>query len=343
MCRLIPTSASLDQVLVGQLDVFICSASFENRCLVVPRMVKRMEDACQVLICRNVDHLSAVRGNFERLDEMFGDSHTCELSSNDPIGNADHFVDALSGFFESGSTIKIGVDITTFTRESLLILLRCLVEMMRPEDSLLAFYNRAASYEGVGLDDQWLSRGVREIRSVLGYSGDFMPTRRTHLVMLAGFEDDRAFRLAAEVEPTALSLGLPDAKYGHAAEHDAKMSARRERWLGQKDRWLSHLGSTVYEFNFHGYSVEECMQAIEDAVGRERSMNTVLAAMNTKISTVAAGLFALRNRDVQVSYAQAEMYNYDRYSSAADDVYVCDLRGALEPLWSDPGLVKRLS
>lgn len=332
MNNVIPASAALGDVLPRPLDVFICSASFEDRCLVVPKMVERSDTVGSVIVCHSVDHLSAVRGNLGMLNAMFSNSLGCQLSSNDPIASAEEFKRTLGRSFERQEARYIAVDITTFTRESLLILLRCLVEFMEPGDALVGLYNRAATYEGEGKEDQWLSRGVREIRSVLGYPGDFMPTQRTHLVILAGFEDDRAFRIATEVEPTVLSLGLPSPVRGHAAEHSTKMTARRDRWLAQKDRWLPYLGSRMHEFHFHGYSIEECMAAIRETVDREKEMNTILAAMNTKMSTVAAGVFALHNPEVQISYAQAEVYNYDQYSTAADDVYIFDLQDALRPL-----------
>ena len=332
MNKVVSASATLDDVLPKPLDVFICSASFEDRCLVVPRMVERSDAVGSVVVCHSIDHLSAVGGNLGTLNMMFGDSLGCELNGDDPIANAEEFKRTLSRFFDGQEMRNIGVDITTFTRESLLILLRCLVQFMEPTDALVGFYNRAATYEGVGKENQWLSRGVREIRSVLGYPGDFMPTQHTHLVILAGFEDDRAFRVATEVEPTVLSLGLPSPVRGHGAEHSTKMTARRDRWLAQKDRWLSYLGSRIHEFYFHGYSITEGMETIRGIVNREKQMNTVLAAMNTKMSTVAAGVFALHNPEVQISYAQAEVYNYDQYSTAADDVYVFSLQDALRPL-----------
>ena len=61
-------------------------------------------------------------------------------------------------------------------------------------------------------------------------------------------------------------------------------------------------------------------------------MNTVMAAMNTKISTLAVGLYALQNPEVQVSYAQADVYNYERYSEAADDVYVFNMLSVFSEL-----------
>lgn len=330
---LIRRSGSLNAALAGKLDAFICSASFEDRCLSVPKMVAR-ETACRgrTLIASNGEHIASVIDNQDTLAQMFDGETVCQLDPDDPIATADQLISGLRDLlFVGGGPRHVGVDVTTFTRESLLILFRCLLEVLHPEASLVGFYNRASSYEG-GLTDgeQWLSRGVREIRSVLGYPGDFRPTRRTHLIVLAGFEDDRAMQLTNELEPSILSLGSPDPTGGHARVHDEKMQIR-------KARWLSHLGCPVNEFVFDGYDLRRCIESIGGAAKTEPSMNTVMAAMNTKISTLAAGIYALRNPEVQLSYAQADVYNYARYSVAADDVYIFDLSGAIRDLAIRPG------
>ena len=317
-------TSAWDKKLFSDLDALICSASFEDRCLTVPNKFSYLASSVRsVIVAWNVNYLSAVGENRQRLLDMFPHSVNCELDADDPLVTADRFMQCLRDVFGDGNTPKrIGIDITAFTKESLLILLRCLLKVMKREDSVIGLYNRASSYEGVEKKDRWLSRGVREIRSVLGYPGNFRPTRRTHLVLLAGFEDDRALRLTAELEPSVLSLGTPDPKKGHAHEHNTTMQSR-------KARWLSHLGSEVREFYFDGYSLDKCVESIRLAVGQESSMNTILAPMNTKISTVATGIFALGNPDVQITYAQADVYNYDRYSSPADEVYVFDLSTTL--------------
>lgn len=325
---LVRRSGSLKQELGVELDAFICSASFEDRCLSVPKMlVGDVEWQGRALIASNSDSFPSVQDNQDALARMLTRGAVCQLSPDDPIATADQLVSGLRDLLPAArGPQRVGVDVTTFTRESLLILLCCFVEVLHPDGSLVGFYNTARSYEGgAGDGAQWLSRGVREIRSVLGYPGDFRPTRRTHLVVLAGFEDDRAMQLTDELEPSVLSLGSPDPKGGHAHVHDRKMQIR-------KARWLSHLGCPVNEFIFDGYDLEDCIQSIAVAAEKEPSMNIVMAAMNTKISTLAAGIYALRNPDVQMSYAQADVYNYERYSLAADDVYVFDLSDAIRGL-----------
>ena len=54
-------------------------------------------------------------------------------------------------------------------------------------------------------------------------------------------------------------------------------------------------------------------------------MNTVIAPMNNKISTVGAALAALKNPNIQISYAQADIYNVVGYSMPNDDYYLGEL------------------
>lgn len=322
--RVVLDSMPAGDFLPGRLDAFVCSASFEARCLTVPRMVQRDGYVGgPVMVASNADHVPAIEENEAALFDMFPEGVRCHLDPNDPLETADLLVELLGKLpMVKGRQRVIGFDVTTFTRESLLMLLLCFLNTLTPQDVLIGFYNRARGYEGDSERDQWLSRGVKEIRSVIGFPGDLKPTRRRHLVVLAGFEDDRAMHLAAELEPSVLSLGTPDPDKGHASEHDDKMQKR-------KSRWLSHFGSKVIEFRFDGYSIEKCVESIESAVGKEVSMNTILAPMNTKISTLAAGIFALRNPSVQITYAQADVYNHERYSRPGEEVYVFDLSSSI--------------
>lgn len=321
--------ASIRSVLPEVLDAFICSASFEGRSLSVPQMIAR-DSALDgpILVASNNLHIPSVGGNETAILQGFSNVIQCHLDSDDPLTTADRLSRDLQRLLDPTrkSGFRLGLDVTTFTRESLLILLRCLIDVLTPHDTLIGFYNRAESYEGsVGAGDQWLSRGVREIRSVLGYPGDLRPTRRNHLVMLAGFEDDRALQITTDLEPSVLSLGTPDPKSGHAYVHDEKMQQRRARWL-------SYLGCRVHEFFFDGYDLENCVVSIAQAVKAEPSMNTILSAMNTKISTLAAGVYALTNPDVQLTYAQADVYNVEGYSVAGEEVYVFDCSDTIRGL-----------
>ena len=112
--------------------------------------------------------------------------------------------------------------ITTFTHEALLILLRILQRQVTKRDLVHLVYAAAAEY-AVGLrpEEKWLTKGVLDVRSVLGYPGSMRPSWKSHLIVLVGFEADRATELIESYEPTVISLGFGDEKTQTSAGHHA--------------------------------------------------------------------------------------------------------------------------
>ena len=51
-------------------------------------------------------------------------------------------------------------------------------------------------------------------------------------------------------------------------------------------------------------------------------MNTVIAPLNTKISTIGADLAALENENIQLAYAKPNIYNVDGYSIPNEFIYL---------------------
>ena len=47
--------------------------------------------------------------------------------------------------------------------------------------------------------------------------------------------------------------------------------------------------------------------------------------MNNKVSTIAAGLYALENKNVQLCYAEPVEYNTEGYSESADYCFIMPL------------------
>jgi len=71
----------------------------------------------------------------------------------------------------------------------------------------------------------------------------------------------------------------------------------------------------VDEFTFAGYDAVNTKRTIQEIVENTRDFNTVIAPMNTKISTLGAAMVALEDESVQICYAQANIYNASHYSA----------------------------
>jgi hypothetical protein len=299
------------------IDVFICSASFEERCKSIPDQLDP-HDVAHVIVCENEDLKSIVEPNSLYLQQRFsGKSNPVYLDTTNPIKSADNIQKALQQTV-SDKPVNYLIDITTFTHESLLILIKLMKNVVITKDSIQFVYTSAADYAvGMELKEKWLSKGIGDIRSVLGYPGRLLPSRKIHLIVLVGFENDRAEKLIEKCEPALVSLGFGKAEESVNREHH-KANVYFHDILSQKR-------SDVYDFTFSCIDPIESEKAIEAQISKFPDHNVVIAAMNTKISTVGAALVALKNENIQLCYAHAHQYNYEKYSMPSTECYVFEL------------------
>ena len=235
---------SISELINKPVDVFICSGSFEDRCKTIPSQIREAW-VKHVLICENEDLEMTVRSNSKYLIDRFGSkSIHVPLRTNNPLLGADNLVSSLVEICK-GNPKNFLIDSTTFTHESLLILIRILRQLLRGHDSIsIQFaYAEAKEYSiGQEQQDKWLSKGVGEIRSVLGYSGIAIPSRKNHLIVLLGFESERAMKLIDSYEPSVTSVGIGKAK-GSISRHHHEMN------LGFYNV-LKEVYGNIHEFQF---------------------------------------------------------------------------------------------
>lgn len=307
---------SLPQSLPSRIDVFICCASFEERCRSIPNNVD-LSSLSRAIVC--FDDSTSVLASHENanyLRKLFG-QRTIDVGIriNQPLVTAD----SIQAGFIAASDLRAGqnyvVDITTFTHEDLLILLKILQARLTPQDQLTFVYNSAIEYSvGSPSEEKWLTKGIGEVRSVLGYPGTILPTRKLHLLVLAGFETERADRLIESYEPALISIGYGDPLESITAEHYATNREFQHR--------LVEKYKVVEEFTFSCSDPLATREAVLQQVNKFPGYNALVAPLNTKISTVGAALAAFEQDAIQICYATAQQYNTEAYSIPSDECYV---------------------
>jgi hypothetical protein len=295
------------------IDLFVCCASFEVRCLSVARHLN-CDNVGRVVIARNEPFANASGTNFRELSALFGTKASLlSVSSDDPVSTADNFVSALREQ-DLGAARHIVVDITTFTHEMLLILYQVGDAFFRSTDTVDFVYAPAADYSlGDPPEKKWLSKGIREVRSVMGFPGKLLPSQSAHLIILGGFEEFRALALIRELEPSLVSVGYGDRNEQSTGPHQETNEVKVRR--------LRSLVGDVHNFVFSCYDPVSACETLTALVATSPGYNTVLAPMNTKLSTLGAARFATLNEQVQVCYAQPEIYNYSAYSKPGTEYY----------------------
>ncbi|MCY4646283.1 MAG: hypothetical protein OXE73_05360 [Gammaproteobacteria bacterium] len=222
----------------------------------------------------------------------------------------------------------IAVDITCFPRELLGMLLFAISLMRKRFVNVTVDYIAAPeggyATQNTELDEsaRWLSKGVRDIRSIIGFPGDFSGEKTGHLIALAGHERERLMEIVEYVEPRKLSIGSGDIGSSTTAGAD-EYSRRVVRALRSRVPV-----PTVERFGFRSDSVDDVYERLREVgldFGKE---NVSLAGMNTKLSFVGATLFALHERRVRIVYAVPEKYN-PSYCQGVGTAFHFDITGLI--------------
>jgi hypothetical protein len=192
-------------------DTFICCASFEERCL---GTIRRFDDyQCRHAYIFEYEQPNAQRDRnlreMERSLRTLCPSETLRARQSDPlpaVARLAHEIEAA----RTGAGGIITIDISTFTKRHLLLLLKSL-DALGMWDSLRLLYTEPKEY----VTDLYLqmSTGVRQINPIPGFINSESLSKPLLLVILLGYERDRAMALFSAMDPNETLLVVPDPPY----------------------------------------------------------------------------------------------------------------------------------
>ena len=297
----------------------ICCASFESRCLSIPNMIAK--SAKKVVIYRNSNLSFPVAiANQEHIKEISCEPIVCTTPFDQPDILADSMAKEVEAIASASKNLLI--DTTTFTHEALLILLRIIYLFRASFDSIYCLYTGAGKYSpGSTPADTWLSKGCKDVRNVIGFPGMLKPIANTSLIILAGFELERATKLIELVEPDRLILGngidpINDNISDIMAHFHKKYNAWKDDYkIIEKD-----------DFEFSCKDIEKTVKTLKTIIAKAPEDNHIIVPLNTKLSTISAAIVALENKSIQLCYAVPEVYNYENYSTPGEDITIVNLK-----------------
>jgi hypothetical protein len=297
-------------------------ASFEDRSIAIAEAFgsKHWGSATIFTSKRSSDR---ARGNIDALNRhLNGELISVELDKSAPLEVASELTRAVGDFVERVGLDAAVVDVTSFRREELLILLAILRSKLSDRNLL---HRWTLAYVGALEMGDWLSGKVTSVRSVFGFPGDIRPSRSTRLVVMLGFEVNRARSIIEAYEPKQIVLGM-----GYKTE------SINETLYVRNKRLFEHLRQEFQEsveatFEFSARDPLKVQLELDEVIGANDNSNIVIAPLHTKLSTVGAGLYALNSTGVQVCYAPVEEYNEDAYSAPSPDVFLVPLNSMFRP------------
>jgi hypothetical protein len=302
-------------------DVFICSASFEERCLSVCLSIKNITFSKSFIIF-NKEYEIYSKNNISKQKKILGQHCSLVQSSfKNPLLTADNIKESIIEYIQAKKIKKILLDITTFSHESLLILLKLLI-VYCSNCKITCLYTNAKDYcLGNDVDKKWLSKGIEEIRSVLGYPGNLMPSRKTHLIVIVGYEYERAISMINMLEPNVLSLGYGKSENA-TVEKDREANSHYLKLVME----MSPSYPNINKFEISCNDPYETYTSLRKQIRRFKNENILIAPMNNKISTIGVGMLALQHEEIQICYGPALTYNLLNYSTPGDLCYIFDIK-----------------
>lgn len=297
---------------------FIGYASFEERSTTIPLLIdpQRIESSI-VFYSKGYDNEKSKSDIKKHFSDKYKD---VELDINSCVDTARTLTNEFRGILKDNMNLVI--DVTTFTHETLLMLLKLVMDNETRINSIFCLYNGADKYSN--FDDRpkdvWLSKGCKDVRNVIGYPGLMLPSKKKSLVLLTGFELERATRLIELFEPDKLYLGRGEDPISD--NNKVLMQFFSERF----DEWKNSFKNIeCVDFTFSCKSVEKTYDVLTDLTGKNMNENYIIVPLNTKLSTISTSLLALQNKKIQVCYSVPEMYNTSNYSTPSDKITLVKL------------------
>ncbi|OIQ84248.1 hypothetical protein GALL_339390 [mine drainage metagenome] len=307
--------------------VLMVGLSFDSRCLTALSYFPRKR-AIQIVGISNAGWGSYNKNSITEFVGLVG-------AAGIIIGNnaasvmdvADELVEFINSVLDCPEKTLV-IDITSLSHELLVMLLGMLNSLQVMNRATLLYVGAAEySFNAPG-DAVWLSRGVRSIRSVLGFPGTMLPSKKLHLVVLAGFEVERAAEVIVRYEPASMSIGLGKRDQSVSEAHHDK----NKLFFDRLNKFVKEQDADNQEIHHFEFSCVDPLQTKSQLLSHIDSLkalgdkNIVICPLNTKLSTVGVVLATIEHPEIQICYAEPDEYNAEGYSKPGTEVTIFSLK-----------------
>ncbi|AZJ35257.1 hypothetical protein D6T69_06885 [Tenacibaculum singaporense] len=304
---------------LGNIDLFVCSSGFESRSSFLGSSLNSSKVKDSVVF--HLDETYAIANkNIELIKENLKSLRTIIYPKNESILTFDIFYNFFLDYVDEDEKVNVVIDITTFTKEVLLIIFK-VVSLQKFADTFIInlVYTPAESYP------DWLTKGVREIRSVYGYSGLHYPSKELLLIILNGFENERTEEIINSFEPNGILLGRPT-RIDSINDGLSVISDEKYNYINSRYESL-----ILENFDFSCQDISKTKNLLSELVKKySQDYNIVISPLNNKVSTLGVASLGIQNEDIQICYASANQYNINSYSKGCDYFLVFNFNDLLK-------------
>ncbi len=306
--------------------VLMVGLGFDQRCLTTLSHFP-LEKTVQIIGISNVGWSASNEKNITEFKKLVG-ANGIVIGDNatSVMEVSDRLVEFIRTFLEYPEKSLV-IDITSLSHELLVVLLGILHSLQIMKKVTLLYVGASEySFNAPG-EAVWLSRGVRSIRSILGFPGTMLPSKKLHLVILAGFEVERASEIIVRYEPASMSIGLGKKEQSVSEEHHVKNKLFFDR-LNQFVKEQDTYNEEIQHFEFSCIDPLLTKSQLLSHIDNLKTLddkNIVICPLNTKLSTVGVVLATIEHPEIQICYAEPDEYNTEGYSKPGTEVTIISL------------------
>lgn len=295
-------------------EIFIGCASFEDRTTaVVNKFSAAYRISSSFVFKYDEKNRTALRDqNFEKLmNALLQHSENVfpiVCDHHDPLDGISKIHDLCENRGVSLQGKNVTVDITTFTKQYLLVLLK-FIEKQKPK-SMRLFYTEPEDY-GVRWDKP-LSYGLIDIVSVPSYGGHFYIEKENLLILTLGYEGDRSYGIWERFAPhkTIILIGRP---------------SFRDSWEGRVEEFNKKLISKLSKDSINYIPTLdpfEVSKNLDNLIQRySERFNISVSPLGPKPQVVGCYLSIRKHPDIQIIYAIPKFHEEEYFSKRVGKIW----------------------
>lgn len=269
-------------------DIFICCGSPEERCKGTIRKMAPDYKANAVFLLRYTDHESHKRKeNIKEMRERLkkvGDIIDFVIDEEKPIPVINDIIQHIEKYTSDHAQPRLTLDISTIIKWHLLILLKAM-DLKNNFKGVRFLYTEPEDY----VTDlfQPLSFGIRQIFPIPTYSGNYDFSKDSLLILLLGYEGDRALALLEETDPAECLLLI--AKPAYHKEWERRTEAMNKGII-------NIVGQPSIEY-IHSRNPVKVAQQLNEILSKPKYLryNHVISPLGTKPQTLGLYLYLSTN------------------------------------------------
>jgi hypothetical protein len=287
-------------------DAFICCASFEPRCKgATQKLAASYRTQFSIIFWYKEPNRTELRKKYmgeikQELERVSKSLIIIESSRNKPVEGIRKLQEEISEVGLSLCNKRVTLDISTFTKQYALVLLKLLNES-KSGNCIRVLYTEPEEY-GPHRGGR-LTEGLEKIVSVPFFGGYYNIEMKKLLVLFLGYEGERALAIWEEYAPdrTIAFIGKPGYRKGWEKVSEELNHRLLEMPVIEK-RTVSTLSPTDVIAN-----LEKIYEIYKD-------WNIYISPLGSKIQALGIYLFAKQHPEIQIVYAIPLEYPEEDYS-----------------------------